>query len=263
MIKKPGYKQREVKVSTIFDTVCIDLFLTNTVEILDEVLIQEYLTKGITLDKKVVQIDIEDVAVLPGLTEPDILQSIQLTPGVNSPFETASGLFVRGSVPSQNLVLWNGIKTYNQGHFFGLLSAFNPYVVKEVNFAKSGVSAYYGDRISGVVDITSDTDVLDRFSGNAGFNMINADIVVNTPIIKDKLSLQISGRRSFTDLLETYTYDQYADRVFQNTLIAEDSRLDNAKNDFFYTDYSANLVAQISNVDKLKVNALYLSLIHI
>lgn len=257
VFSKPGFKQIQMKVSTIFKTECIDLLLTTNVEILDEVLIQEYLTKGITLDKKEVQIDIEDVAILPGLIEPDILQSIQLTPGVNSPFETASGLFVRGGVPSQNLVLWNGIKTYNQGHFFGLISAFNPYVVKEVHFAKSGVSAYYGDRISGVVDIKSDTEVIDGFSGNAGFNMINADAVIKTPIIKDKVSLQISGRRSFTDLFETFTYNQYADRVFQNTSIAEDSKLDNAQNDFFYTDYSANLVAQISDVDKLTINALY------
>lgn len=253
----PGLKKREIQAATLLGSECLEIFLTSDIEILDEITIQEYLTKGITLDKKVVQIDIDKLAILPGLTEPDILQSIQLTPGVNSPFETASGLFVRGSAPNQNLVLWNGIKTYNQGHFFGLLSAFNPYAVKEVDFSKSGVSAYYGDRISGIIDIKSDTDISNRFSGNAGFNMINADVAIHTPIIKDKVSLRISSRRSFTDLLETFTYNQYADRVFQNTAIAEDTEFSDSKNDFFYTDHSANLIAQVSNKDRLEVNALY------
>ncbi|WP_299214474.1 TonB-dependent receptor [uncultured Aquimarina sp.] len=258
LISAPGFRQKVLNTTEFDDkNDCIKIYLTNTIETLDEVIIQEYLTKGITQNKKVVNIDLKDIEILPGLTEPDILQSIQLTPGVNSPFETASGLYVRGSAPNQNLVLWNGIKTYHQGHFFGMLSAFNPYVVKEVDFSKSGVSAKYGDRISGVIDIKTENEVAERFTGGAGFNMINADAVVHAPIIKDKVSLQVSGRRSYTDVLETFTYKQFADRVFQNTTIAETNPLNEAKNDFFYADYNANLIAKLSDFDKIEANALY------
>ncbi|MBW1294534.1 TonB-dependent receptor domain-containing protein [Aquimarina litoralis] len=257
LISAPGFRQKVLNSSEFVQKECNTIYLINSVETLDEVIIQEYLTKGITQDKRVVHIDLQDIEILPGLTEPDILQSIQLTPGVNSPFETASGLFVRGSAPNQNLVLWNGIKTYHQGHFFGMLSAFNPYVVKEVDFSKSGVSAQYGDRISGVIDIKTEDKVADRFSGGAGFNMINADAVIHTPIIKDKVSLQVSGRRSYTDIFETFTYKQFADRVFQNTTIAETIELNDAKNDFFYADYNANLIAKFSEVDKIEANAIY------
>ncbi|WP_103070263.1 TonB-dependent receptor plug domain-containing protein [Aquimarina sediminis] len=259
LISAPGFRQRVLNSKSFLTQECLKIYLIHDTneEVLDEVLIQEYLAKGITQNKKVIHIDLDDVEVLPGRTEPDILQAIQLTPGVNNPFETASGLFVRGSVPNQNLVLWNGIKTYHQGHLFGMLSAFNPYVAKKVNFSKSGVSAKYGDRIAGIVDIKSENQITRRFTGGAGFNMINADIVAHIPIINDKVSLQVSGRRSYTDLLETFTYKQFSNRVFQNTKIAETVDLNDEENDFFYADYNANLIIQPSNNDKIEINTIY------
>ncbi|MBQ0735632.1 FecR domain-containing protein [Aquimarina celericrescens] len=258
LVSAPGFRQKVLSSASFLSGDCPKIYLIHLQEeVLDEVFIQEYLAKGITQNKKIININLKDVEVLPGRTEPDILQSIQLTPGVNNPYETASGLFVRGSTPHQNLVLWNGIKTYQQGHFFGMLSAFNPYVAKEVNFYKSGVSARYGDRIAGVIDITSENEVTDHFRGGAGFNMINADIVMHTPIIKDKVSLQVSGRRSYTDLLETFTYKQFSDRVFQNTKITDTLSINDENNDFFYADYNANLIIHPSANQKVEVNTVY------
>lgn len=259
LISAPGFRQKVMNSRSFLKQECNKIYLTSTSneEVLDEVFIHEYLAKGITQNKKVIHIDLNDVEVLPGRTEPDILQTIQLTPGVNNPFETASGLFVRGSTPNQNLVLWNGIKTYHQGHFFGMLSAFNPYVAKEVNFSKSGVSAKYGDRIAGIIDIKSENQIAKRFTGGAGFNMVNADVVAHIPIIQDKASLQVSGRRSYTDILETFTYEQLSDRVFQNTKIAETITLNDEENDFFYADYNANLILQPTKHDKIEINTIY------
>ncbi|GGX23248.1 TonB-dependent receptor [Aquimarina muelleri] len=255
LISAPGFRQKILNTKSFLNKKCNIIRLTHSQEeILDEVFIQEYLAKGITQNKKVINIDLTNVEVLPGRTEPDILQSIQLTPGVNNPFETASGLHVRGSSPNQNLILWNGIKTYHQGHFFGMLSAFNPYVAKEVNFYKSGISAKYGDRIAGVVDIKSENKIAKKITGGAGFNMINADIVTHIPIIQDKISLQVSGRRSYTDLLGTFTYKQLSERVFQNTKIAS---INNKENNFFYTDYNANLILKPSDNNKIEINSIY------
>ncbi len=258
LISAPGFRQQILHSDLFLPKECTKIYLIHDQEeILDEILIQEYLAKGITQNKKIINIDLKNVEVLPGRTEPDILQSIQLTPGVNNPFETASGLFVRGSTPHQNLVLWNGIKTYQQGHFFGMLSAFNPYVAKEVNFSKSGISARFGDRIAGVIDIKSENKIPKRFSGGAGFNMINADAILYTPIIKDKVSLQVSGRRSYADILKTFTYKQLANRVFQNTKINEITTLNEEKNNFYYTDYNANLVIKPSQNNTLEINTIY------
>lgn len=258
LISAPGFRQQVFDSEYFLSKPCNTIFLIHEKEeVLEEVLIQEYLAKGITQNKKVVNIDLKNVEVLPGRTEPDILQSVQLTPGVNNPFETASGLFVRGSTPHQNLVLWNGIKTYRQGHFFGMLSAFNPYVAKEVKFSKSGASARYGDRIAGIINIKSEDQITERFKGGAGFNMINADAVIHTPIVKDKISLQVSGRRSYTDLLETFTYKKFADRVFQNTKISEIENPKDETNNFFYADYNANLIIKPSENHSIKLNSIY------
>ncbi len=258
IINAPGFVQKKLNTKILFKEECPLIFLTNVPEeVLEVVHIQEHLAKGITQNGNAIHIDLDKVEALPGQTEPDILHTLQLTPGVNNPFETASGLFVRGGSPNQNLVLWNGIKTYQQGHLFGMISAFNPYVAKDVDFFKKGVSAKYGDRVSGVIDIKSENQITNKFTGGSGFNMIHADAVAHIPIINDKASLQISGRRSYTDVLETFTYKQFSDRVFQNTKITETASFDDKSNNFFYADYNANLILKPSKNNTIEVNTIY------
>jgi len=100
---------------------------------LERVFIKEYPTIGVKKNRDgSISVSPDELAILPGLIEPDVLQSLQILPGVQSPDETASGLYIRGATPDQNLVLWDGIKMYYSGHFFGILSAFNPYVTDKV-----------------------------------------------------------------------------------------------------------------------------------
>ena len=253
-----GFRSKQVRVneSTMFE--CFATQMNEAVEVLREVVVRDYLAAGIIKRKRDIEIYPQQLKTLTGLIEPDILQSIQQSPGVNSPFETAAGLYVRGGSPDQNLVLWNGIKTYNQGHFFGMISAFNPYIAEEVTFTKNGTSAEYGDRVSSVIDIKSNQSVENRFSGGVGSNMLYGDGFVNLPIVKDRLSVQLSGRRSFTDIFETFTYNQMADRVFQNTKIAESTTsAQQANNQFYFNDFTANLVWQPNEKNKLTTNAIY------
>ena len=111
------------------------------------------------------------------------MKSLEHVPSIQSPFELASKLHVRGSTPDQNLILWNGIKTYSQSHFFGLLSAFNPYVVDQVNYYSRAVQAKYGDRLAGVIDMETDPTVHNEFTGGAGLNMISGDAFAKVPLI--------------------------------------------------------------------------------
>lgn len=87
---------------------------------LEEIVINNYLTKGILKksDGKVV-IETEKFGILPGLIEPDILQTIQALPGIISVDETVSNINVRGGSHDENLILWDGIKMYQSGHFLG------------------------------------------------------------------------------------------------------------------------------------------------
>lgn len=253
-----GYQTKRRMVGNLMDTACVVLAMKEAVSFLEALTIREFLTVGISKYQNQVSITPKELVILPGLIEPDVLQGIQQTPGVVSPYETASGLHVRGGSPDQNLVLWNGIKTYNQGHFFGMLSAFNPYITEEVKFIKNGTSAKYGGRVSSVVDIRTSEEVADDFSGGAGFNMLYGDAFVQAPVVEDQLSVMVSGRRSYTDLVETPTYNQYAKRVFQNTKINDSGpETNHVENDFYFSDFNTSVIFQPNVSNRIITNTLY------
>ncbi|MBT8310711.1 MAG: TonB-dependent receptor plug domain-containing protein, partial [Flavobacteriaceae bacterium] len=129
-------------------------------QVLDEVVITNFLTKGIAKPNDgTTTINPQDFGILPGLIEPDVLQTIQALPGVQSADETVSNLNIRGGSHDENLILWDGIKMYQSGHFFGLISAFNPYLTKDVVVIKNGTSAFYGDGVSSVIDMRSKNEI--------------------------------------------------------------------------------------------------------
>lgn len=227
------------------------------IEILPEVVISNYLTSGIVKDNTgSVEIKPKSFGILPGLIEPDVLQMVQALPGVLSVDETVSNINVRGGTNDQNLLLWDGIKMYQSGHFFGLISAYNPYLTESVNVYKNGTSAKYGDGISSIIDMKLSNDLDNEFNAGVGFNLINVDGFAKIPLSK-KMELQVSSRRSVNDLIITPTYDQYFKRVF------EDSDLDNNQNTntnsitknerFYFYDVTTKLLYDISKKDKLRL----------
>ena len=224
---------------------------------LEEVIVTNYLTTGITkLNDGSITIKPETFGILPGLIEPDVLQTIQALPGVLSTDETVSNINVRGGTHDQNLLLWDGIKMYQSGHFFGLISAFNPYTTKRVNVYKNGTRAKYGDGISSIIDMRLPDDIDNEFKAGLGFNLINADGFTKIPL-SNKTELQISTRRSITDLINTSTFEQYSKRIFQ------DSDFENTKNSgtsisqnesFYFYDVTAKFLYDITQSDKIRIH---------
>lgn len=229
---------------------------------LDEVLISDYMTQGISKKQDgAIEVSPTKLGILPGLIEPDVLLSLQLLPGVQSSSETASGLQIRGSSPDQNLVLFDGIKMYQSGHFFGLISSFNPYVTKKITLYRNGTKAKYGDRIGGVLDISSGDDV-PVFEAGFGLNLTHADGFIKTPLFNNKAGLVFSVRRSITDLVETITYKNFSESVFQNTRILDGavnnpSKLSSVNNDFYFQDYNLKFVVDLSDKSKLSISNLF------
>ena len=229
---------------------------------LEEVLISDYITQGISKKQNgAIEVSPKKLGILPGLIEPDVLLSLQLLPGIQSPTETASGLQIRGSSPDQNLVLFDGIKMYQSGHFFGLISSFNPYVTKKISLYRNGTNAKFGDRIGGVLDISSGDDI-PTFEAGFGVNLTHADAFIKTPIFNKKAGLVLSVRRSITDLVETITYKNFSESVFQNTRILDGAVNDpnksiNVNNDFYFQDYNLKFVADISVKSKLSISNLF------
>ncbi|MGR7812247.1 TonB-dependent receptor plug domain-containing protein [Lacinutrix undariae] len=225
---------------------------------LEEIVINNYLTTGISKksDGKIT-FQTEKFGILPGLIEPDILQTIQALPGIMSVDETVSNINIRGGTHDENLILWDGIKMYQSGHFFGLVSAFNPYLTKKVNVSKNGSSVKFGDGISGVIDMQQSNEIDQDFKAGVGFNLISSDGFAKIPLNK-KTELQVSARRSITDFIITPTYDQYFKRAFQDSDLSNtnsDATISNNENFYFY-DVSAKLLYDITDSDQLRFNFL-------
>ncbi|WP_033960730.1 TonB-dependent receptor plug domain-containing protein [Psychroserpens jangbogonensis] len=225
---------------------------------LEEVVITNYLTKGISRksDGKT-QIKTEDFGILPGLIEPDILQTIQALPGILSVDETVSNINVRGGTHDQNLILWDGIKMYQSGHFFGLVSAFNPYLTTDINVSKNGSSVIYGDGVSSVIDMQQSNSLDQDFKAGAGFNLIHADGFAKVPLTK-QAEIQVSARRSITDFIFTPTYDQYLQRVFQDSdfsnSLQNPTQIVSNNERFYFYDIAAKLLFDITDQDQIRFN---------
>ena len=149
-----------------------------------------------------IDIPVEKFLRLPVIFgEADVLKVIQLLPGVQSGTEGSTGIYVRGGGPDQNLFLLDGVPVYNANHLFGFMSVFNPDAVKSVQLYKGGFPARFGERLSSVVDIRMKEGNEKEFHGNAAVGLISSKLSMEGPIIKDKTSFVISGRRTYYDVL--------------------------------------------------------------
>ena len=141
---------------------------------------------------------INNIPVLLG--EQDILKAIQLLPGISNYREGDCGIFVRGGDSDQNLILLDEAPVYNAFHTFGFFSIFNSDAINSINIIKGTAPAKYGGRLSSVVDMQMNEGNMKDFSGIAGLGLIFSRLTLQGPIIKDKASYLISGRRTYLDL---------------------------------------------------------------
>jgi hypothetical protein len=135
------------------------------------------------------------------LGEADVLKTIQLLPGVQAGTEGTSGFYVRGGGPDQNLILLDGVPVYNASHLFGFFSVFNPDAINHIELVKGGFPARYGGRLSSVLDIRMKEGNMKQFRASGSIGVIASRLTIEGPIIKDKTSFIVSGRRSYLDYL--------------------------------------------------------------
>lgn len=247
-IKHLGFKPLFVVAEELVNPEpCTSLVLAQSYQQLDEVIVVQFLTTGLTKQTDgSILLNTAKFGILPGLIEPDVLQTVQALPGIESIDETVSDINIRGGSNDQNLILWDGIKMYQSGHFFGLISAFNPHLTDKVTLIKNGTSAQYGDGVSGVIDMRTRNEITKSFSGGAGFNLISGDAFGQVPIA-DKWGLQFSARRSMTDFFNTPTYDRFFDKVFENSQVTRNS-------DFYFYDFTGKILYDPNPDQKIRLS---------
>lgn len=155
-----------------------------------------------SVEMSVAKLDIKQINKIPALLgEVDVIRAIQLLPGVTTMGEGASGFNVRGGNIDQNLILMDEAPVYNSSHLFGFFSIFNPDAVKDVKLIKGGIPAQYGGRVSSILDVRMKEGNTKKMQVNGGIGTIFSRLSVEAPIVKDKASFIIAGRRSYIDAL--------------------------------------------------------------
>lgn len=250
-----GYKVTEYTINTDDLKSPITLSIRPEITELSAVVLSSYLVRGINkLKNGSLNIDFKKFSLLPGLVETDVLQSAQAFPGVQSIDETVSNINIRGGSNDQNLILWDDIKMYQSGHFFGLISVFNPQITREVNLINNGTSSRYTDGVSGTILMKTDDEINSDTKANFGVNFLSADLFADISLGK-KSSLQVAGRGSLNSLAQTPTYRSYFTRISQDTEITSNMMdVINSDQSFNFYDTSLRWLYTMSPKDKLRVN---------
>ncbi|WBM74324.1 TonB-dependent receptor [Saprospira grandis] len=207
-----------VGYQTVLDTIDLQADLVKDIELLPEsttvdavVVTDERTDENVkSTDMSVLSLDMKEAKKVPVIFgEQDIVKTLQLMPGVSPSSEGGSGFFVRGGNADQNLILLDDAPVYNAAHLLGFFSVFNSDALKDVKLYKGGVPAEFGGRASSVMDVHMKNGNSKTFSGSGGLGLISSRLTLEGPIVKDKGSFIVSGRRTYADLMFQLVADDF------------------------------------------------------
>jgi hypothetical protein len=184
------------------------------------------------------RLDPASIAKIPVLLgEKDIIKTMQLLPGVKSAGEGNAGFYVRGGAADQNLILLDEAPVYNASHLLGFFSTFNSDAIKDAVLYKGNQPANFGGRLSSVMDIKMNEGNNKRFNVSGGIGVISSRLNVEGPIVKDKASFLISGRRTYVDMFLKATDQFKENKLYFYDLNAKVNYRINQKNRVFMSGY--------------------------
>lgn len=259
-IRHLGYASKKIIATNENKTQCLPILLEELAIQIDPVVLPAYIIKGINkLSSGDTELNFATFSLLPGLTDTDVLHSLQSLPAVQSTDDTVANINVRGGAHDQNLILWDGIKMYQTGHFFGLISSFHPQISKKVHFTKNGTDAAFSDGVSSTIHLKSNQKRSNHFKGNMSMNLISTDGFFEVPV-GENVSFQLAFRKSSDFLRNGPTFKKYFDRITQQTEVARNT-LDvvNLNKKFGFNDVALQGLYTPSKKDFFRWNFLWIT----
>ncbi|WP_235295921.1 TonB-dependent receptor [Portibacter marinus] len=221
----------------------------HVIKMTPNILLNEIIIEDTRLVKKnnIQDVNTFPIHILNNMTalggDPDIIRLAGMQPGVSTGADGLGGINVRGGSVDQNLILLDGVPVYNTGHTLGMFSIFNTSMIKSAKLYKDAFPAKYGGRLSSVMDIRTKEGNLQKYSGDFSLGTISAKFTLEGPIVKDKSSFIISGRRSIVD-----AWIRSGSRAFKN------AQGNNGQVDYTFYDINGKLKFQVG-----KSSTFYLS----
>ncbi len=238
-----GYETQVVQVNLWDIHTSLKVLLKMESHDLGEIIVNEQHPKenvqSVELGKN--SIPIGTIQTMPALFgETDLFRSLQLLPGIQSVGEVSSGLFVRGGSSDQNLVLLDGAPIYNPSHFFGFFSVFNSDGISGVDLYKGNIPAYYGGRLSSVIDVEQKEGNSERIKGKGGIGTVSSRFSLEGPLFSEKSTFSFSARRTYVDMLL---------RLSKNEEINS--------NQLYFYDLNGKLMFRPSEKDKILISGFH------
>jgi hypothetical protein len=225
-----GYETRTIKKPIFSNTeLLIELFDSSI--LMKEILVRHKSDLGDNSKLDAISLKGESLKKIPSfLGEVDIIQNITTHPGVTTTGEGTTGFHVRGGDADQNILLLDGVPIFNPTHLFGFVATLNPDFIDEFSLLKGGIPARYGGRISSYLDVRSKTGNYNQLSASGSAGMISSKLQLDGPILKDKISFNLSSR---------YAYPNYL------LALVDNPRIKNSEAGFY--DFNSKVTVKLSN----------------
>lgn len=236
-----GKSQKQI---FIYGNGFLNFNLNEEINQLKEVVVTSNKNRNVkSVEVGVTVIDIQGVKNIPlVLGERDFLKVATTMPGIKTAGEGTLGYSVRGGKVDQNLILFDDAALYNPSHFFGIFSAINPFATGNVNIYKGSIPSEFGGKLSSVIDISTKEINKKEFSGEASIGPVTGNLLIETPIIKDKSALLVGVRATYSN----WVLRSISDESFQNTkasfydALVKYEHIINKKNTMQATGYYSN-----------------------
>ncbi len=236
-VQSIGMKDSKYQITIHSDGV-LDIQMKEQVRTLKEVVVSAQKVSNINRQMGVERLNIDAIKRVPTIFgEADVMKVVLTLPGVKTVGEISSGFNVRGGSSDQNLVLMNGATIYNPSHFFGMFSAFNPELVKDIELYKSSIPAKFGGRLSSVLDIGLREGNKKNITGSAGVGPVTSRFNIEGPLVKDKTSFIVGARSTYANWLLKLLPSPY----------------DNAKAAFY--DGNVSITHKVNNKNQIDLTA--------
>ncbi|WP_248905868.1 TonB-dependent siderophore receptor [Flavobacterium sp. K5-23] len=240
-----GFVSHYLKENILKDT-SLDLILIRDSGALNEVVVLSNSKKSISITSgsklSFIPSKLASVPSIMGTT--DIIKLLQLTPGVQNSGDANGYLYVRGSDPGHNLMLYADATVYGMAHLLGVFPFYNANHIQEVQFDKSNSDPKNGGRLSSTVLVMPNKKVPAEFSVQGNLGLLASQATFSVPL-NDKVGLYLSGRKTYID--------EIVAPLFESKKNKEDSDVKGLQ--YGFADGNMTLVAELSKKQLLTIDA--------
>ena len=250
---KPGWN--EISFSYIgYRPITVNLYMTHDTAIEVQMKADLQMTAVVVVDKAkmraadhdesgTITLRKENFLAVPALLgENDPMRAVQMQPGVQSGNEGATGIFVRGGSPDQNLILIDGTPVFNPSHIYGFVSVFNGDAIDKLDVYKDTYPARYGSRLGSVMDVEMDPGNANRIEGSASIGFITSRLHIEGPLDKKrKTTFAVSVRGCYVGLFTgPISEHQYKAAGYSGNI------------SYYFDDINLKVAHQFGNKDRLE-----------